>query len=104
MIPKPLRPFIMRLLQATGDNELKWNEGADDAYFATRKNADLHIRYFFDSDTGEGGYTFRILRGDGDAFFTVSNNEDDYYLMRDLYSAISVNAAGGGQIVSGLFD
>lgn len=104
MIPKPLKSFILRLLQATVDGDVKWNEGAEDAYFAAQKDANLHIRYLFDPDTGENGYKFRILRGDNDAFFTVLNDENEYALMRNLYSAISVNAAGGESIVSDLFD
>lgn len=104
MIPTPLRPFMAQLLDATNDGRLRWKEGADEAYFATQKNADLHIRYVFDGDTGESGYTFRIVRGDGDAFLTVTNMEDDYSFMRNLYSAVSVNAAGGANIVDGLFD
>jgi hypothetical protein len=104
MIPKPLRPFMGRLLEATGDSEIKWKEGADAAYFATQKNANLHIRYVFDHDTGDSGYTFRIVRGEGDAFFTVTNEEDEFSFMRNLYSAISVNAAGGEEIVDDLFD
>ena len=104
MIPKPLRPFIARLMEATGDGEIKWKEGADEAYFASQKDADLHLRYHFDHDTGESGYSFRIVRGNGDAFFTVTNFEDDYYQMRNLYSAASVNSAGGEKIVDDLFD
>lgn len=104
MIPKPLRPFISRLLDATGNSEIKWKEGAEEAYFASQKDADLHIKYVFDPDSGESGYTFRILRGGSDAFFTVLNYEDEYPLMRNLFAAISVNAAGGDAIVSDLFD
>lgn len=104
MIPKPLRPFMFRLLEATGNSDIDWKEGAEEAYFATQKNADLHLRYIFDHDTGESGYTFRIMRGGGDAFFTVVNAEDDYAFMRNLYSSVSVNAAGGDKIVNDLFD
>jgi hypothetical protein len=104
MIPKQLKPFIDRLLEATGNGEIKWKEGADEAFFASQKDANLHIRYYFDHDTGEGGYQFRILRGKSEAFFTVNNEEYEYQLMRNLYSAISVNAAGGNDIVDDLFD
>lgn len=104
MIPRQLKEFLQRLLKATGDGEVIWKEGAEDAYFATRKDADIHIRYLFDHDTGEAGYSFRILRAGADAFFTVTQDEDDWAFMRNLYSAISVNAAGGGKIVDDLFD
>lgn len=104
MIPKPLRPFMGRLLEATNNSEIAWKEAADDAFFAVQKNANLHIRYVFDPDTGESGYTFQISRAGDDPFFSVSNSEDDYFFMRNLFSAISVNAAGGGKIVDDLFD
>lgn len=104
MIPKPLRAFMSRLLEATNNDEISWNAGADDAFFAAQKNANLHIRYSFDNDTGESGYSFRILRGDDDAFFSVLNSEDEYFFMRNLYSAITVNAVGGEKIVDDLFD
>lgn len=104
MIPKQLKAFMQRLSQATGDGELKWKEGAEDAYFATRKDANLHVRYLFDYDTGESAYSFRIVRAGADAFFSVTSEEDDYAFMRNLYSGISINAAGGGKIVDDLFD
>ena len=104
MIPKPLRPFMGRLLEATNNGEITWKEAADEAFFAIQKNANLHIRSVFDHDTGESGYTFQISRAGDDPFFSVSNSEDDYFLMRNLFSAISVNAAGGGKIVDDLFD
>lgn len=104
MIPTPLRPFMGRLFEATNNGEINWKEGADDAYFAVQKNANLHIRYVFDHDTTESGYTFQISRAGDDAFFSVSSNEGDYLIMRNLFSAISVNAAGGGKIVDDLFD
>lgn len=104
MIPKPLEPFMLRLMQATNSSEVRWSEGADDAYLASQKDAELHIRYVFDGDTGESVYQFRIMRGNDTAFFTVFNYEDDYDFMRNLYSAISVNATGGADFVAGLFD
>lgn len=104
MIPKPLRQFMVRLLEATNDGELRWHEGSEEAYYATHKNADLNLRYVFDGDTGDSGYTFRIVRGEGDAFFSVPNYEDDYGFMRNLFSAVSVNASGGANMVDGLFD
>jgi hypothetical protein len=104
MIPKPLRPFMARLLDATNDGEIEWKEGADEAYFAIQKDANLHIRYLHDQDTGESAYNFRIVRGGADAFFTVLNEEDDFYFMRNLYSAVSVNASGGEKIVDNLFE
>lgn len=104
MIPKTLKPFMIRLLEATDEGELRWREGAEDAYYATQKNADLNLRYIFDGDTGESGYTFRIVRGDGDAFISVQNYEDDYAFMRNLYSTVSVNASGGADLVDDLFD
>jgi len=104
VIPTPLRPFIGRLLQATNGSEVSWKEGGESAYFATRKDANLHIRYHFDEDTGEASYIFRVIRKSGDAFFTVTSEEDDFYLMRNLYSAVSVNASGGEDIVNDLFD
>lgn len=104
MIPKPFTEFMQRLFKATANGELSWKDGAEDAYFATRKDADLHIRYLFDHDTGEAGYAFRILRGGADASFTVTSDEDDFAFMRNLYSGITVNAAGGEKIVDDLFD
>lgn len=104
MIPKQLRSFMARLLEVTNDGDIKWNEGADDAYFAAQKDANLHLRHVFDYDTGESGYTFRIMRGSGDAFFTVVSDEDEFQFMRNLYSVVSVNASGGGDIVNDLFD
>lgn len=104
MIPKQLTDFMQRLIKATANGEVSWKEGAEDAYFAARKDADLHIRYMFDHDTGESGYSFRILRRGADAFFTVTSDEDDFAFMRNLYSGISVNAAGGETIVDDLFD
>lgn len=104
MIPKPLRPFVVRLLEATGNGEIDWKEGADEAYFAAQKDANLHLRHLFDQETGESAYVFRIVRKGTEAFFTVINTEDDFYFMRNLYSAVSVNAAGGEEIVDDLFD
>jgi hypothetical protein len=95
---------MVRLFEATSDTEIDWEEGADEAYFAIQKDANLHIRYVFDPDNGESAYTFRIVRGKNDAFFTVLSSEDDYFFMRNLYSAVSVNAAGGQKIVDDLFD
>ncbi len=104
MIPAPLKPFMNRLLQATNQGEITWREGAEGAYFATQKDANIHLRYYFDEDTGEVSYNFRITRRSGDAFFSVMNDEDDFHTMRNLYEAITVNAAGGEDIVDDLFD
>ena len=104
MIPTPLRPFIGRLLQATSEGEITWREGAEGAYFATQKDANIHLRHHFDDDTGEAGYVFRIVRKSGDAFFSVMSDEDDFGTLRSLYSAVSVNAAGGQGLVNDLFD
>lgn len=104
MIPKPLRSFMARLLDATNDGEIAWKEGAENAYFATQKDANLHIRHVFDQETGEEAYVFRIIRGNGDAFFNVTSEEDGFGFMRNLFSAASVNAAGGEAIVDDLFD
>ena len=104
MIPKPLRPFMERLFAATNNGEVSWKEGAEQAYFAAHKNANLHMRYVFDHDTGDSGYTFQITRGEGDAFLSVQSFEDDHRFMRNLFSAISVNAAGGADFVDDLFD
>lgn len=104
MIPTPLRPFIYRLLQATNEGEITWREGAEGAYFATQKDANIHFRHHFDDETGEDGYTFRIVRKKGDAFFSVMSYEEDFHVLRNLYGAISVNAAGGQGIVDDLFD
>ncbi len=104
MIPPPLRPFIHRLLQATNEGEITWREGAEQAYFATQKDANIHLRHYFDDDTGEAGYVFRITRKKGDAFFSVMSDEDDFHYMRNLYAAVTVNAVGGADIVNDLFD
>lgn len=104
MIPKPLKSFMARLFEATNDAEIDWEEGADEAYFAIQRDANLHIRYIFDPDNGESAYTFRIIRRKSEAFFSVLSSEDDYFFMRNLYSVVTVNAAGGQKIVEGLFD
>jgi hypothetical protein len=104
MIPKPWISFMDRLLQATWDNEIKWQEGGEDSYFAIQKNAELHLRYLTDDEAEERVYQFRILRSGNDAFFSSFHYESDFHLMRNLYSAASVNAAGGADIVNGLFD
>lgn len=104
MIPKQIKPLLAQLMEATGDGKIQWHEGADDAYFATQKDANFHIRYIFDGDTGDSGYTFRVMRGESDAFFTVMSHEGEYESMRNLYSSISFNAAGGDAIFKDLFD
>ncbi len=104
MIPTPIRPFIHRLLQATNEGQITWREGAESAYFAVLKDANIHFRFLFDQETEETAYSFRIIRGKGDAFFTVTQEEEEFSLMRNLYAAVSVNAAGGAKIVDDLFD
>jgi hypothetical protein len=104
MIPRQMKDFMNKLMQVTDGGEINWHEGAEGAYFASQKDAELHIRYFFDADTGEISYQFRIIRGNGDAVFSVMNEEDDFKFMTNLYSVISINAAGGESIVEDLFD
>ena len=104
MIPAPLRPFVSQLLRATDSGDIQWSEGGEQAYFAAQKEANIHIRYHFDLDAEVGGFHFKIVRGKRDAFFSVFDYEDDFPQMRNLYDAVSVNAAGGGKIVEGLFD
>ena len=94
---------MYRLFEATNSNEIEWKLGADESYFAVQKDANLHLRTYFDSETGEFAYIFRVVRGKHDASFVVSGEEDDFGFMRNLYSAISVNAAGE-DFVEGLFD
>lgn len=104
MIPKALDKFMSKVIQATADDTLKWQAGADEAYFAVQKDANLHLRHFLDQETGAHGYLFRISRRGNDAVFSVNNEEDDYHFMSNLYSAVSINAAGGDEFVEGLFD
>jgi hypothetical protein len=104
MIPKSLRPFISQLMEATNEADLNWREAAEGAFFAIQKDANLHLRYHFDPDTLDTGYIFTISRGGKDAAFSVTADERDYDTMRTLFEAVSLNAAGGADIVAGLFD
>jgi D-aminopeptidase len=105
MIPVSLKSFVRRLLAATGSGELQWSEGAPSAYFCNHKEYELHINYYFDVDAEQASYNFRLKKVNGNtAYFTVTDTEEDYQLMRNLYDTITVSAAGLGDIESSFFD
>ncbi|QOL80031.1 hypothetical protein [Pseudooceanicola spongiae] len=87
----------------TNSGRIIWREAADNAYFAAVKDANLHLRRFFDPDSGEGGFSFRMTRGDKEVFFIVSDTEEEQQFMGDLYAAAGVCSAGGEAFFNDLF-
>ena len=104
MIPKPMRSFMSDVLDNTNSGMIVWHEAADDAYFTTIKDANLHIRRFFDSDTGESGFTFRMIRKDKEVTFVVFDHEEEQNFMSDLYSSAGLSSAGGEAFFDDLFE
>jgi len=104
MIPASLKSFVGGLVSATENNSIKWEEGADvHTYFCAHKSYNLHIMYRFDHDAEIGMYSFRIIRDGKQGAFSVTEDEGDYRLMQNLFSAITINAAGLGDIAEDFF-
>jgi len=103
MIPVKLKEFIRGLREATENRDIEWKEGASDAYFCDHKGYALHLQFHFDGDAGEGTYFFRIRQKDKSSSFSVVDSEDDFYIMNNLWSSVSVNAAGFDNIADDFF-
>lgn len=99
-----MHAFMSEVFANTNSGRIVWREAADDAYFAAVKDANLHLRRFFDSDSGEGGFSFRMTRGDKEVFFAVSDHEEEKQFMSDLYAAAGVSSAGGEAFFNDLFE
>lgn len=103
MIPGILRNFISRLLKFTDDGNIKWEEGSAESYFCNHNSYELHIRHSFDDDTGESVFHFLMKSKGRDAIFSVTDKEDDYFIMKNLYESVSVQAAGFDNIEKDFF-
>jgi len=104
MIPNNLSIFMDRLLPATEKSSIKWQEGAaGGAYFCSHKEINLYISYWYDSDRELGMYTFRIVKEGGDASFIVTDREDGFMFMKNLYSAVELNVGNFGTIADDFF-
>ncbi|WP_431295761.1 hypothetical protein [Rahnella sp. PAMC 25559] len=104
MIPLKLKSFILKVLNNTEDDSLKWIEADNEAYFCNHKNHTLHISQYFDPDREEGYFKFIIKTSGKITPFSVYDDEDDYILMRKLWSAIIVNANDISDDLENFFD
>lgn len=104
MIPKPLRQFVIDLIDATDKNVISWSEGvANGAFFCSRKSYTINISFFFDQDEGISYYNMTI-GGDKSASFVVASYEHaDYKVMSDLHSSVEINAGNLGSIGEDFF-
>lgn len=104
MIPRPLKKFIIELQVATDDQAVQWEEGADESFFCNHKQATLHIASHMNHDTGEASFVFRIVANGKPTIFVVTEYEDDYAFMGDLYSSVMLNAHQLGEVLNTFFD
>ena len=104
MIPIKLNGFIDELKGSTEDNSVQWHAGADEAYFCNHKRFGLFLRYEFDPDREQSYYAFRISVDGKDTPFMVTDSENDYDRMRDLYQAVIVNANNTVQDLTEFFE
>lgn len=105
MITPKIKPFIEKVTDKTNTQEIKWEEGSTDSYVSIVKDANLYIKHYSDNDTGDYGFIFRMDRGDNQVSFSVSyTEEDDYRIMNNLYSSVSLNSAGGEDFFNDLLD
>lgn len=104
MIPAQLQKFIQDLAEATQNGSLNWTEGSDRSFFATKKDANLHISYRFNEDIGISSYLFLISRKGKEVRFITYEEEDDFLYMQKIFTLIELNSAGGSELVADLFD
>ena len=104
MIPKPMRSFINQLQNATDSDVVQWEDGADESYFCNHKNATLHIANNYNNDSGESSFYFRLIAGSKNTAFVVTELEEDYSIMGDLYSSVMANANKVKEVLETFFD
>jgi len=104
MIPRPLRNFIVELQRATDDQTVQWEEGADASFFCNHKQTTLHFANHMNLDTGETSFTFRIISNGKPTIFVVTEYEEDYAVMGDLYSSVMLNANRLDEVLNTFFD
>ena len=104
MIPSSLRSFISDLQDATENGKLKWLATDNNAFYCNHKNYTLHILYHFDEEKEMGAYYFRIVVDKNATPFAVTEEEDDYNKLRNLYEAIAANANNIEEKLKGFFD
>ena len=105
MIPKNLHSFVSKLLEATNDGLVRWTEGAPNSYFCNHKSYELHLKRIFDYDAEMSSFQLLMKSGARDAIFTVVEDETpDYAMMRNVYEAVTVNAAGFDSIEEDFFN
>lgn len=104
MIPPALRDFVERLKSSTDEGRVRWQDGAQQSYFCNHKKYSVHINYHFNEDEGIGSYYMSINNGDRESNFAVQDNENDSWLIRNLFYSITVNASGMENIVDDFFD
>jgi hypothetical protein len=96
---------MAELLGSTDAGNIEWAEGAQNAYFCTRKGYNVHINYFFNEDSGASTFTFRIVKDGKVVQFLVDEEEEsDYLFMRNLYASVGVSASKLGNIADDFFD
>ncbi|EGQ9308751.1 hypothetical protein F7U82_25420 [Vibrio parahaemolyticus] len=104
MIPVQVKDFVVRVLEETEKGYMIWNEGYDDSYFSERNNVTLHISHHFDDMRELNFYGFKIVIGHQVTPFTVTEDEQEYFFMKRLYEAISVNVHNISDSLKGFFD
>lgn len=104
MIPRQLRKFISDLSEFTGNGSLLWNEADNGAYFCDHKNHTLHIWSHHDCDRERSFFTFKLVTDGKTTPFTVTEDEADYDVMRNLYELVIANANNVSEDIKGFFD
>lgn len=106
MIPKAYDEFIRKLIEATEDGKVSWEEDLEKTLICRRKNITVSIIYHFDEDAELSYYYFYYHNvSDGKrAQFRVSSNYKDYEVMERLYNAAAANAHGIEEELEDFFD
>lgn len=104
MIPKGLSEFVSKLYAATTEEKVRWTASGDRSYFCVHNGITLNINYHFDSDNGVSSYLFHVVAMDGnETWFSTTDVESDFNLMRRLFEAASVNAFQPDQVLKDFF-
>ncbi len=103
MVPNALRSFMTRLRRATDDRAVTWTTEDNRVFSCAHRDYSLFISSYFDPEREEASFLFRIRRSSGDASFTVTDTEEDFAGMRNLYDSVSVNASNFEDIEDDFF-